>query len=78
LKAGTIGQLQIKLNYFQMFDKRPVEIIVKELFIIIGPNLMQRSNDDSFVSPQEDLIAPYDDNNCYHIWSNTLTIKNRP
>lgn len=77
LKAGTIGNLQIKLNYFQMFNKKatPMEIVIKDLFVIVGPNLMQRSNDDSFVSPDEDLIAPYDDSNMFHIFNNTLSVK---
>jgi hypothetical protein len=27
------------------------------------------------VDPEEDLIAPYDDNNMYNIMTNTLTVK---
>ncbi len=37
--------------------------------------MMQRSNDDSFTSHTEDLIAPYDEQNMYNIFYNTLTVK---
>jgi len=55
-----------------------MEVIIKDLFIIVGPVMSSRSNDSSFVNVEEDLIAPYDENNCYHVWNNQLTIKNRP
>ena len=54
-----------------------MEVIIKDLFIIVGPVMSSRSNDSSFVNVEEDLIAPYDENNCYHVWNNQLTIKNR-
>jgi len=77
LKAGTIGNLQIKLNYFQMFKKSsaPMEIVINDLFVIVGSNMMQRSNDDSFFSHTEDLIAPYNEQNMFHIMNNTLTVR---
>jgi hypothetical protein len=80
LKAGTIGKLSIKLNYFQMFNKSaaPMEVQIHDLFVIVGPNMKQRSNDDSFIDPEEDLIAPYDDSNMYNILTNTLTVKKAP
>jgi hypothetical protein len=60
-----------------MFNKSaaPMEIVINDLFVIVGPNMMQRSNDDSFLDPEEDLIAPYDENNMYNIMTNTLTVK---
>jgi hypothetical protein len=46
-----------------MFQSKssPIEIIIQDLFVILGPNMMQRSNDDSFTTHAEDLIAPYDE-----------------
>jgi len=35
----------------------------------MGPNLSQRSNNDSFYG-LEDLIAPYDEENMYNIFTN--------
>lgn len=42
LKAGTIGSLKIKVNYFTMFSTSttaPMEIMINDLFLILGPNL---------------------------------------
>lgn len=55
-----------------------MEVTIKDLFIIVGPVMSFRSNDNSFVNVEEDLIAPYDENNCYNVWNNQLSIKNRP
>ena len=48
-----------------------MELTITDLFLILGPNLSQRSNDDSFYG-LEDLIAPYDEDNMYNIFSNQL------
>ena len=63
-----------------MFNKSaaPMEVQIHDLFVIVGPNMKQRSNDDSFIDPEEDLIAPYDDSNMYNILTNTLTVKKAP
>ena len=74
LKAGTIGMLKVKVNYFSMFQSSPsapMEITITDLFLILGPNLSQRSKDDSFYG-LDDLIAPYDEENMYNIFSNQL------
>lgn len=42
LKAGTIGMLKVKVNYFTMFQSTPsapMEITVNDLFLIVGANL---------------------------------------
>jgi hypothetical protein len=42
LKAGTIGMLKVKVNYFQMFQGKgstPMEIVISDLFLILGANL---------------------------------------
>lgn len=42
LKAGTIGMLKVKVNYFSMFQgsqSSPMEVTVTDLFLIMGPNL---------------------------------------
>ncbi len=72
LKAGTIGMLKVKVNYFSMFQSSltaPMEITITDLFLILGPNLSQRSNEDSFYG-LDDLIAPYDEENMYNIFTN--------
>ena len=80
LKAGTIGSLQIKVNYFQMWARNnaSIEITVSDLFLILGPNLVQRSHDESFCEQEEDgeLMLPYDPSNMYDIFANQLQIKN--
>ncbi len=72
LKAGTIGSLKVKVNYFTMFSSStttPMEISINDLFLILGPSLSQRSNEDSFYG-LDDLIAPYDEENMYNIFTN--------
>jgi len=43
MKAGTIGNLQIKINYFQMWARTTassaVEVQIQDLYLILGPNL---------------------------------------
>jgi|AACY02.8.fsa_nt_gi hypothetical protein len=53
----------------------PMEVTLTDFYVIAGPNMSQRTEDDEFVPVSEDLIAPYDENNAYHIFTNNLTVK---
>ena len=83
LKAGTIGQLQIKVNYFQMWARTTstsaVELNIQDLFLILGPNLTQRSRDESFCQEEheEELLLPYDESNMFNVFTNELQIKKK-
>ena len=58
LKAGTIGKLELKvcLKFFNILKvsilqmwSGPMELIIDDLFIILGPNLNVVSHDESYI-----------------------------
>lgn len=47
----------------------PVEIMIDDLFIILGPNLAVVSNDDSYIEENEqNLEDSYDGSNMFNIF----------
>lgn len=79
LKAGTIGNLKIQIkSYMGLFSSQPnlpTIWTIKDLFVIIGPSMAFRSDDEDFIPAHEDLITPYDESNMYNIFQNTLSVK---
>lgn len=65
LKAGTIGKLDIKISLLSMWSG-PLELVIEDLFLVLGPNLSLVSNDDSY--EEDDLNESYDDANMYNIF----------
>ena len=57
----------------------PVEIVIDELFIIMGPNVEAfLSHEDSYIHDECDeakLREPYDPSNMYNIFENQLKLK---
>jgi hypothetical protein len=56
----------------------PNEIVIDELYIVVGPSLHFRSTMDDYIPASEDLITPYDDSNMYNIFTNSLQVKKQP
>ena len=75
VKAGMIGSLKVKFSVMQLWQS-PLEIEVEDLLLILGPNLGSQSNDESYIN-DEDLSAPYDENNMYNIFEHQLKVKKR-
>ncbi len=49
-----------------------------EVYFIVGPSLRMRSKDDSYLAETEqELMQPYDHNNCFNIFSNNLKLKKK-
>ncbi|CDW78351.1 vacuolar protein sorting-associated protein 13a [Stylonychia lemnae] len=77
LKAGTIGRLELKVSILQMWNG-PVEIIIDDLFIILGPNYSMVSHDDSYVEEDEQHIQdPYDSSNMFNIFEHQLKLRKK-
>jgi hypothetical protein len=56
----------------------PIEVIIEDLFIILGPSVKIVSNDESFEADNEtSLLQPYDKNNMYNIFEHQLKIKKK-
>ena len=51
LKAGTIGQLEVKMNLMSMFSKdaNSMHVSLDNAFFILGPTMRHVSNDDSYL-----------------------------
>ena len=82
LKAGTIGHLELKLSLVSSLfgSSGPQNIVVNldEVYFIVGPSLRMRSKDDSYLAETEqELMQPYDHNNCFNIFSNNLKLKKK-
>ena len=82
LKAGTIGHLELKLSLVSSLfgPSGPQNIVVNldEVYFIVGPSLRMRSKDDSYLAETEqELMQPYDHNNCFNIFSNNLKLKKK-
>ena len=49
-----------------------------EVYFIVGPSLRMRSKDDSYLAEtEEELLQPYDQNNCFNIFSNNLKLRKK-
>ena len=87
LKAGMIGNLQIKVRcflfmliYFQFSIlsvwTNPLELTIDDLYLILGPNLSFVSHDESYIA-DEDLDESYDSTNVFNIFEHELQIKKK-
>ena len=46
---------------------------------IFGPCMKNNSKNDSFLEENEqELMEPYEDNNCFNIFTNNLKLRKRP
>lgn len=56
-----------------------VELSIQDLYLILGPNLTQRSRDESFYKEdhEEELLLPYDESNMFNVFTNELQIKKK-
>ena len=80
LKAGTIGQLELKLNLMSMFssDAGSMNITLDNVFFILGPSLRTISKDDSYLQESEqEMLESYDENNAFNIFSNNLKLRKK-
>jgi hypothetical protein len=57
-----------------------VELTIQDLYLILGPNLSQRSRDESFYTEEiaDELLLPYDEANMFNIFVNELQVKKKP
>lgn len=60
-----------------MFGSNPITVNISELFVILGPDLLHRSQDSDYEPHDTDLIAPYSEANSYHIARTTLAVRRR-
>ena len=81
LKAGTVGQLEIKLSLMSMFssDAQSLQLSLENVFFILGPSMRVISKDDSYLQESEqELLEPYDENNAFNVFTNNLKLRKKP
>jgi hypothetical protein len=54
----------------------PLELIIDDLFVILGPNLSFVSHDESYIQ-NEELDESYDSTNVFNIFEHELQIKKK-
>ena len=80
LKAGTIGKLELKVGLMSMFssDVPQIDVTLHDAYFILSPTMRMNSKDDSYLQEtEEELLEPYDHNNCFNIFSNNLKLKKK-
>lgn len=85
LKAGMIGRLELKMNllsgaikFFSNNDNQTISIKLSDVYFIFGASMKNNSHDDSFIQEnEEELMEPYDELNCFNIFSNNLKLRKK-
>ena len=80
LKAGTIGKLELKLHLMSMFssDIPNMDITLDDVNFILSPTMRMNSKDDSYLKEsEEELKEPYDETNCFNIFTNNLKLRKK-
>ena len=80
LKAGTIGSLELKMNLLSIFskDSNSMNVILDNVFFIVGPSIRVVSKDDSYLKESDkELLELYDENNGFNIFSNNLKLRKK-
>lgn len=80
LKAGTVGQLELKMSLMSMFssDSQSMHVTLENAFFIIGPSMRVISKDDSYLKENDsELLEPYDEHNAFNIFTNNLKLRKK-
>lgn len=80
LKAGTVGQLELKMNLMSMFSSssNSMHVCLDNVFLILGPSIRSVSKDDSYLKESEkELVEAYDENNGFNIFTNNLKLRKK-
>jgi len=80
-----IGRLELKLNLLQgamkflsSSDNQTINVKLSDVYFILGPQLKHNSHDDSFIEETEaEMAEPYDENNCFNIFTNNLKLRKK-
>jgi len=86
LKAGTIGKLEVKLNYLTMAtsfftssDSGQAEVIIDDLSLVLAP-ILSSGNMESEFRDQPDANKtkqPYTEDNCHNIFNSNLQLRRK-
>jgi len=67
----------MKVSLLQMWGG-PVEILVEDLFIVLGPNIAVVSHDESYIDhTAENLNESYDSSNMFNIFEHQLKLRRK-
>lgn len=85
LKAGMIGRLELKMNllkgaikFFSNNDNQNINIKLSDVYFIFGAPMKNNSHNDSFIEEtEEEMLEPYDDKNCFNIFTNNLKLRKK-
>ena len=68
----------VKINFSVLsFWTSPLELIVNDMYLILGPSTFFRSNDESYIEEsQADILnASYDSTNAFNVFDHEMKIK---
>ena len=55
-----------------------MDITLDEVYFILSPTMRLNSKDDSYLQENDDeLVEPYDSNNCFDIFQNNLKLRKK-
>lgn len=80
-----IGRLELKMNllsgaikFLSSNENQEIRIKLSNVYFIFGASLKNNSNNDSFIEETEsEMLEPYDENNCFNIFSNNLKLRKK-
>ena len=76
LKVGLISEVKINFSVLSFWTS-PLELVVNDMYLVLGPSTYFRSNDESYIEEsQADLLnASYDSTNAFNIFEHEMKIK---
>jgi hypothetical protein len=76
LKVGLINDVKINFSVLSFWTS-PLELVVNDMYLVLGPSTFFRSNDESYIEEnQADLLnASYDSTNAFNIFEHEMKIK---
>lgn len=76
LKAGLIKNVRISFSVLSFWTS-PLELVVEDMYLVLGPSIYFRSNDDSYIeeSPSDLINTSYDSTNAFNVFDHEMKIK---
>ena len=76
LKVGLIKNVHINFSLLSFWTS-PLELVIDDVYLVIGPSTYFRSNNESYIeeAPDDLLNASYDSTNAFNVFEHEMKIK---
>jgi hypothetical protein len=76
LKAGLIKKMNVKFSVLSFWTS-PLELVIDDVFLVLGPSTFFRSNVESYIEETNDdlLNLSYDSTNAFNVFDHEMKIK---